>query len=828
MARPALLSFVGPMLAPCLKRSYFALCRNAPGLVWLALTPVAFSADFTDKLTPFFNKHCYECHDASSAEGGLDLDDLSRDLDDEAVMEKWVRLYDRVADGEMPPGGNVAPSGGEKRLFSEDLGPALTAAHKKQKGTVLRRLNRREYENTINDLLGIHLGLAATLPEDGRSGEFDTVGEALGISPSQMRSYLESATLAIDTAIAKRTAALEPVKITATYAETRGADKFVGESWHKAPDGAIVFFRELGYPTGMLREAEAKRSGLHRIRITGYAHESDEPVLFSVGGTSFARAGVRPTYGYFSFPPGKPTTVELTVWMDERFMVEITPQGLYDPENLIRQHGLSAYKGPGLAISSVEIEGPLVERFPTIGHELIFTGLDRREIEPGNPKDKERSYYVPRFEIVSSDPAADVIPVLKRFASRAFRRPATDEDVAPYLILFQGEMTGGATFEEALRTTLTAVLCSPDFLYLREKGGALGDHALAARLSYFLTRTLPDEILLGAASAGGLAADPAALTGHAARLMESDHFARFLDDFTDSWLDLRSIDFTNPDEALFPEFDRYLQDSMLEETRAYLRTLLAENLDISHLVKSDFGMLNWRLAKHYGINMVVGPRVEKVSLPPGSPRGGLLSHASILKVSANGTNTSPVLRGVWINERLLGKHPAPPPPGIPGVEPDVRGATTLRELLAKHRDSESCQSCHEMIDPPGFALERFDPIGGWRDNFRSLGEGAIPPEKWAGAKRVYYKIGPPVDDSGQLQDGRAFTDFLEFRDLIAGEKELLARAFLTKLLTFSTGREMGFSDRPEINTMVQKSSTSGYRIRDLLLLAVTSEIFRRK
>ena len=190
MARPALLSFVGPMLAPCLKRSYFALCRNAPGLVWLALTPVAFSADFTDKLTPFFNKHCYECHDASSAEGGLDLDDLSRDLDDEAVMEKWVRLYDRVADGEMPPGGNVAPSGGEKRLFSEDLGPALTAAHKKQKGTVLRRLNRREYENTINDLLGIHLDLAATLPEDGRSGEFDTVGEALGISPSQMRSYL--------------------------------------------------------------------------------------------------------------------------------------------------------------------------------------------------------------------------------------------------------------------------------------------------------------------------------------------------------------------------------------------------------------------------------------------------------------------------------------------------------------------------------------------------------------------------------------------------------------------------------------------------------------
>jgi hypothetical protein len=804
------------------------LSSAASALFLLSLVSHADAADFSEKLVPFFNKHCYECHDESSAKGGLNLDALSRDLDDEAVMEKWVRLYDRVADGEMPPAENEPPSDGEKRLFREDLAPTLAAAHATQKGTVLRRLNRREYENTVNDLLGIDLDLAATLPEDGRSGEFDTVGEALGISPSQMRSYLEAATLAIDTAIAKRTSAPEPVKTTATYAETRGADKFVGESWHQAPDGAIVFFRELGYPTGMLREAEAKRRGLHRIRITGYAYQSDKPVLFSVGGTSFARAGVRPTYGYFSFPPGEPTTIELTARMDERFMIEITPQGLHDPENLIRQHGLAAYEGPGLAISSVEIEGPLIERFPTTGHELIFTGLDRREIEPRNPQEKEKTYYVPRFEIVSTDPAADVIPVLKRFASKAFRRPGTDEDVAPYLILFQGEITDGATFEEALRTALSAVLCSPEFLYLREKDGTLDDHALAARLSYFLTRTLPDEILLGAAATGSLGTDPAALAGHASRLIGTEHFDRFLNDFTDSWLDLRSMEFTNPDEALFPEFDRYLQDSMVAETRAYLRTLISENLDISHFVKSDFAMLNWRLARHYGIDGVVSPVVEKVSLPPGSPRGGFLSHASVLKVSANGTNTSPVLRGVWINERILGKHPAPPPPGIPGVEPDIRGATTLRELLAKHRDSESCQSCHEMIDPPGFALERFDPIGGWRDTFRSLGEGENPTEKWAGAKRVTYKIGPPVDDSGQLQDGRAFANFIEYRDLIAGEKELLAKAFLTKLLTFSTGRETGFSDRPEINTLVQKSAASGYRVRDLILLAVTSEIFRSK
>ena len=308
----------------------------------------------------------------------------------------------------------------------------------------------------------------------------------------------------------------------------------------------------------------------------------------------------------------------------------------------------------------------------------------------------------------------------------------------------------------------------------------------------------------------------------------SEHFQRFVNDFADSWLDLRSIEFTNPDETLFPEFDRYLQHSMVDETRAYLRELILENRSIDHLVKSDFAMLNWRLAKHYGIEGIDSATVQKVTLPDGSPRGGILSQASILKVSANGTNTSPVLRGVWINERILGKYPAPPPPGIPGVEPDIRGAETLRELLAKHRNSETCQACHEMIDPPGFALESFDPIGGWRDRFRSLGEGEKPAERNVGSKRINYKIGAPVDASGQLQDGRAFADYLAFRDLIAGERDLLAKAFLTKLLTFSTGREMGFSDRPEINELVRKSAEQGYGIRDLVLLTVNSQIFRHK
>ncbi|MDF1826193.1 MAG: DUF1592 domain-containing protein [Verrucomicrobiales bacterium] len=802
--------------------SVFAAALALPGLTVGAVEVLSPGLEF------LFDKHCYECHDDLTAKASLDLLSLSTDLSDPGTFATWERIYDRIANGEMPPSDKPQLSPGEKRLFSEFLSPSLTEAHATSKGTVLRRLNNQEYENTINDLLGLRLSLAETLPEDGRAMGFDTVGDALGISMIQMQKYLEAATLALDTAIAKATTPPGTKTITATYAETRGAEKFLGDSWLLAPDGAVVFFRELGYPSGMLREAEAREPGYYRIRVTGYAFQSEEAVTFSVGGTSFARGSKKPRWGYFSLPPGDPSTVEFEVWAGERLMVEIRPKGIYDEANLIRKNGIENYPGPGLAISSVEITGPLPRESPHRGYQLIFDGLHRPEIEPANPAVKTKPWYVPRYEVVTESPTEEAIKVLTRFASAAFRRDVDEATIAPYLILLQGEMTKGFSFEDALRTALTAMLCSPDFLYLREPPGRLDDHALASRLSYFLSRSAPDETLRQAAREGHFSADPATLARETERLIEAPGFEKFIIDFTDGWLDLRDIDFTTPDDQLFPEFDTYLEDSMLAETRSFIRELILSNSNISHLVRSDFAMLNERLAEHYEIEGVNSPAITKVQLPPHSRRGGLLSQASILKVSANGTNTSPVLRGVWINERILGKHPAPPPPGIQGVEPDIRGAETIRELLDKHRDSESCQSCHELIDPPGFALESFNPIGGWRDTFRSLGSGEKPEKRLVGSKPVRYRIGPPVDASGRLQDGRPFSGFEEYRDLIAGDEDQLAKAFLTHLLTFSTGRKMGFSDRAEIEAMVQQSSERGHRIRDLIHATVASDIFRNK
>jgi hypothetical protein len=387
-------------------------------------------------------------------------------------------------------------------------------------------------------------------------------------------------------------------------------------------------------------------------------------------------------------------------------------------------------------------------------------------------------------------------------------------------------MKDGATFAEAMRAAAAAALCAPDFLYMIESSGKLDDFALATRLSYFLTRSMPDDTLLQLANQKKLT-QPEVLRAQTERLLKSPSAGRFTTDFLDAWLDLRNIDFTVPDKQLYPEFDDLLRESMLRETRYFFAEVLNKNLSTTTFLDSDFAMLNGRLARHYGVPDVEGLEFRKVSLKPEHHRGGLLTHGSVLKVSANGTNTSPVVRGVYVLERFLGVIPPPPPPGIPAVEPDIRGAKTVRELLDKHRSVETCAGCHRMIDPPGFALERFDVVGGWRDHFRSLGTGADP-KLMVDGQRVRYKIGPAVDAGGQLQDGRAFGDFDDFKKLLLADPDRFARCLTEKLLAFGTGREAGPADRDAIDKIVKESAARKHGFRDLIHAVVQSDLFRTK
>lgn len=777
-------------------------------------------------LDALIRKSCLDCH-ADEPGGGLDLRSLDFELSQAATFAKWERIYDRVAAGEMPPPDAEPPTTAARQTALADLAAALTAAHRAEKGTVLRRLNRREYENTLNDLFGTRVDLVNTLPEDGRSHEFDTVGEALGLSAVQLERYLAGIETVFDAAISKTLTAPTVKTIRASYADTRGAEQFIGSSWLKLDDGAVVFFKKYGYPTGMLREASVEQEGWYRVRVTGYAYQSDRPVTFELGAVTFQQGAFEPVFGYFELPAGAPTTIETRAYIPRRYMLSVTPVGITDQDNELRRVGLSDYRGPGLAIQHVEVEGPLVDEFPSRGEQLLFAGLNRREVPPRNPQERERSWYKPRFEVAPADPARDVPAALMRIASAAFRRPATEEHVAPYAALYAQERAGGASVEAALRTAAAAIFCAPQFLYLQEPAGRLDDYALASRLSYFLIRTAPDAELLAAASSGRLTGDPTELRRQTDRLLAHPHHERFVADFTDAWLNLREIEFTNPDETLYPEFDRPLQHAMVAETRAFWSELISRNLPVVNVVKSDFAMLNERLAEHYGITGVQGPQIRRVPLPRESVRGGFLSQGAVLKVSANGTNTSPVVRGVWVLERILGETPPPPPPSVPAVEPDIRGATTLRELLDKHRSLDSCRACHQAIDPPGFALESFDPIGGWRERFRSVGEGDVVRLTVHGQK-VRYRLGPPVDASGVLPGGRAFTGFTDFRDCLADDPHRLARALAKKLLTFGTGREIGFSDRPEIERLVQATAANGYGVRDIIHAVIGSEIFLTK
>lgn len=794
----------------------------------------------TNAVRNFLQTHCADCHADGASEGGLDLDRLGADLSDAAVLDVWIRIHDRVRDGEMPPPDASSLSKSDALKFADAIRGPLEHAHAKQKATVLRRLNRREYENTLNDLFGTEVELKSLLPADGRSHEFDNVGETLGISMVHLERYLSAADTVLDAAIAKTVHAPKQHHIDTHYAETREGKTHLGKVWKQLPDGAVVFYQDFGYPDGMLRTSSIPKAGRYRITITGYAHQSDTPIPFYVGAKSFARGSERPTLGYFDIPPlgedGEPTTVELEAFLDERYMLNIIPYGLVVRDYNIRRDGVDGYDGPGLAIRKVTLDGPIQESFPSRGHRLIFDGWQRTEIEPHPPSKREKSWYVPEFQLGSEDVDSAMKATLRRVAEAAMRRPATSTELQPYVQLFHAEWdresndepsAQAADPEEALRTAVAAILCSPDFLYFREPEGRLDDHALAVRLSYFLNRTFPDERLRADADAGGLVGNANALIEHARRLLSDPKSTRLVEDFTDAWLNLRDMDQTSPDQKLFPEFDTYLRDSMLEETRSFFAKLLQENRPVTDLIQPDFAMLNRRLAEHYGIEGVEHADVRPVAISRDSLRGGLLGQASILKVTANGTNTSPVVRGVWVTERVLGIHPAPPPPGISGVEPDIRGAATLRQLLDRHRDEDSCRACHALIDPPGFALESFNPIGGWRERYRSLGEGDRV-DLQVKNRRVQYRLGLPVDASGELPSGESFDGFQTFRQYLVSQPDQLARTVITKWLTFATGREMGFSDRAEIDALVARSAKTHHSFRDMLELVVTSQIFQTK
>lgn len=644
-------------------------------------------------------------------------------------------------------------------------------------------------------------------------------------------------------------------------------------------DGTLGMFRtEIGLEFKPTFPFHPVYPGMYKLRMSVWSFQWDKGQVKPNPKVEAASLIVNGrTIGYFDAPSLKPTVTEMVVWLDSRvarghkggiqFSTASLQGGDHEPGNIVRGN-LTKAVASGIAVDWLEVEGPLLEQWPLPAHRRLFGDLPFTPISgspkkkggkkkaaepevhdvhiPKRPPDnvydsigkgkKTEAYVVSATRIpwtfstvVSKAPEADAARLLADFLPRAFRRPVTSQEVQRYVGLIKDRLADGDMFEVAMRTAYKAALCSPDFLFLKQTPGKLDDWALASRLSYFLWNSMPDDTLFELAAKGRLR-EPAMLREQVERMLKDAKAERFVTDFTDQWLDLKDIDDTTPDKKLYPEFRRILRDAMLAETRAFFRELVDKDLSATNVVHSDFAMVNQRMASHYHIPGVVGSEIRRVPLPADCGRGGLLTQASVLKVTANGTVTSPVRRGAWVMRKIVGQPPDPPPPNVPAIEPDVRGTTTVREMLAKHRNIAACAACHSKIDPPGFALESFDVIGNLQSRYRSLRDDGDMVEKsdTPGGRRVRYTWGKEVEPDGELADGRSFKDINDFKKLLLADPRSLARNLVEQMVVYGTGEPVHFADREAVERMLDQTAERRYGIRSLIHEIVESPLFLSK
>lgn len=829
------------------------MARSIPRLLAWVTASYLVAANFTFSFAPLaaqefqdlVKQHCSECHNATEKSGGLDLDALSWQPSSMENRAKWITIHDRVRSGEMPPESKLSEA--ERGTIAGPVAARLIqeiAAEQKREGrTVLRRLNRREFENSVHDLLGVNVPLQHLLPEDGRAQGFDTVAEGLRISAVQIEKYLEAIDIALEDAIRlteqptkfnkrMRFQDEKEVRENLDTAETH-VDPVSGARHRRLfreTDDAVVFISH-GYSPDNLRQFAPPANGLYRVRVRAYSVDSrDGPIAMRVLKSDWKNHHL---LHYFNLTDD-PREVEFTVPMNVNEHLRFSGYGIgidADGKSVWNVDSTKDWKVPGMAIEWIEVEGPLLEQWPPASMPKMFGAENVRKLEKRGRWTNQGHL---QYELAADDPKAASSESLHRFAERAFRRPLELEETKSYVDLVHSELDRGRSFEQAMRVGLRSILVSPRFLLLDESPGPLDDYALASRLSYFFWSSMPDELLLQLAKAGKLS-QKENMHSEVERLLASPRAQQFVSSFVGQWLDVNQIDATTPDAKLYPEYDDILRESMIAETQHYFTELLTSNLPIAHFIDSDFAMLDRRLADHYRLQESFASSREgkfdeefrRVTLPNDSPRGGVMTQAAILKVTANGTVSSPVLRGAWIQRRIVGKPPANPPP-VNAIEPDTRGATTIREQLAKHRDSETCNRCHREIDPPGFALECFDVIGGFRERYRSVGKGDQPTEKLHGRSIWEYKLGQKVDCSGETSDGKPFTDIREFKRLMLAEKDQIVRNLASRLVTYSTGAGVSFADRAAIEQIVSNVRSQGDGLRTMIHEVVASELFRSK
>ncbi|MFT5468262.1 MAG: hypothetical protein ACI8UO_003371 [Verrucomicrobiales bacterium] len=836
--------------------SLIALMLVAFGVTSAAAEPAIpiGAPGFRSDVAPFFAAHCVGCHGPEKTKGKIALHTLDGDLSAGHELERWELILEMLESGEMPPEDEAQPDEADRKAVANWIEAGLReyveTASQEAVAPTARRLTNFEYENTMRDLLGFRLKLIDNLPEDPvKPYEFNNTAELMRTGPEQINRYLENARRAMASAIVD--SAKPAIHTTRREWLPHGIDRGLGG------DEIGVYGNRRNTPATGMALKSFPRTGEYRVRVKasailppgitemplrlvmGYGGLGENQSTYQIEPVGTIRLRNTPDHPeVFEFrgrienhPPRPSRTVKGKRYEDT---MSITPQNLYDDGSLNDENSFSRPRNvamPRAVVEWIEFEAPIIDVWPPEHHTQILFESPLRE----------------------SDPKAYVREVLKRFMSRAYRRPATDEEVDRFAKVYEMVLPDLGSLEAAMRETLSMVLITPQFLYhATEEDEATRQYELASKLSYFLWGSMPDDELIRLAAAGNLDEAPE-IEKQVRRLLADERARDFVGNFTMQWLSLAKMKTVPINRELFPRFLYYVprgeragteepyrpttRDYMLDETVSFVAELIRRNASALNVVDSDFACLNQPLAVHYGVDGVQGDELRPVALKPEHRLGGLLTHGSVLIGNGTGSAPHPIYRAVWLREAILGDEVKPPPADVPALS-DSAGesaetALTIKDLLAKHRQKESCNDCHVRLDPWGIPFERYNAIGQFqpmvpKEGTRVRGFSEAADKDLAGYAAYLQSIQTvELDAEARVPHGPEVDGMAELKAFLLKEhKDAIAENLLRRLLIYGIGRELTYRDRFAVQQLLKDSEKGDYKLQDMIVFICQSQTFR--
>lgn len=783
---------------------------------------VADDPSFEKDLQPWLQTHCLYCHGAEKQEGEFRIDTLSPEVGVKDTS-RWAEIIERINSGEMPPNdAKTRPSADENAKIVEWLAARIKegeAARMARRDRVsYHRLTREEYVNTVRDLIGVEYDAAdpGGLLEDPEWNGFERLGSVLTLSPTHIEKYMTAAEVVLAEAYPDK-------KVEYLELSRRAVEMRPGQPHYERLEKAGLLDK-VRYPMTTAGELFRASSPFH-----GPGRSFPGPGVYEI---SYTVCGLKPED---QRPPRMQVyehKLDRVLFEQDIIAAEDKPMTVTFRTHLVRHpeiHVINIAGGPRHPRNNAESRIPFITTaYPRAPWQMKITdeqGLPRvplliiDSISMRGPivtdqEQRRRDEYM-----AAEDGNIDQVRAgLEAMAKRAFRRPLQEGEIQTWLKIVEKEIAAGEKFPDAIKSAMTAILCSKSFLFLaegdqNEDRHTLNDWELASRLSYLIWSTMPDDELLNAAEQGRLN-DKAELQHQLARMLADPRSDRFIRSFATQWLRLRKVGMFAPDRNIYPNYDSHLEKSMIEEPLAFFGEVLRKGLTLREFIDSDWTMVNPRLAGFYGLPEVSTDRFQRMSLRPEDQRGGLLTHAAILSLTSDGTRHRPVHRGVWLSESIFGRTPPPPPANVDPIEPNPIDApkATIRMKLQAHIHDARCASCHRSIDPLGMAFDNYNAIGEWRTHEKVEGTGDDP----------------PVDPSGVLPDGRQFANAQEFKQLMMADLDAFNATFIEKLAIYGMRRTLSFEDRDELKEITRTSREKDYVVRDILEAFVLSDLFQKR